>query len=280
MNKSLSLMTVTHNELCGKLPRLLFSIDKYIGDSYIKHIIWDNNSDDGTREWLPYARENNPRIEVILSDVNVFDLPAYNDMVRMCDADIILAINPNTRIFDYVNIDSLLQPFKDDDGVALLGRPGPTVLKENATPHGVDGWGWVSRLLEERDFWEDGDESTAHIQTWNFLLDRMKFLDIGGFQFRNQLFDMRWPEKRHADKPVDLRDKGVMISAEIFLSVMARRKGYTIGYLDHWPFYHYFSTGKRSTTEDLDAEDQHHGIPPLGYQFGMLGEDKFLKEVV
>jgi len=274
----LSICTVTHNELCGKLPRLLYSIEKFIGNDYHEHLIWDNDSQDGTYDWLIQMQKGEPRIKVFHGNKNLFDLPAYNKIADLCDADILLAINPNARIFEDVNVESLLTPFRDNESLMLLGRPGPTVRQEDATPHGVDGWGWVARLLTERDFWEPGDVDTSHVQTWCFLLDREKFLDVGGFRFRNQLFDMRWPEKRHAEKSINYKDKGVMISSEIELSVRAKRMGYEIAYMDPWPFYHYFSHGKPATVEGLDGEDVRIGLPPLGYQFGSYSEDKFLKD--
>ena len=274
----LSLCTVTYNELHNKLPRLLYSIERFIGDGYHEHLIWDNNEDDNTYNWLLEMQKREPRIKVFHGGKNRYDLPAYNEIARLCGADILLAINPNTRILSDVDIESLLKPFQNNNKLMLLGRPGPHVKRENATPHGVGGWGWVARLLTERDFWEEGDIDTSHVQTWCFLFDRKKFLEVGGFQFRNQLFDMRWPEKRHEEKPIDFQDKGLMISAEIELSVRAKRTGNEIAYMDPWPFYHYFSHGK-VTPGQLDKGDVKYGFVPLGYEFGMYGEDKFLKDM-
>jgi len=267
-----SLVTVTHNELYCKLPRLVYSIQKFLS-GYAEYIIIDNASTDGTTEWLYQLQFEIPNLRVVLKEDNKFDLPRYNEIAEEIVSSYILFINPNTRILGPLDVRQLLGAFQDPQ-VVIAGAPGPNVRAKDATPHGVEGWGWVARLLTERDFWQDVEsESTAHVQSWAFLVDREKFLKLGGFRFRNQLFDMRWPEKRFPEKPVDYRDKGVMIAAEIEFSVRARREGYKVCYIQPWPFYHYRSDLR--TPEELDRQDRAFGFKPLGYRFGVLGEDKY-----
>lgn len=277
---SLSLCTVTYNGLRSKLPRLLYSIDKLVRGEYLTHYVWDNNSKDGTDEWL--WDHAGPKITPNLAESNFYDLPAYNYIAELASEDYLLIINQNTRVIGNMDLDVLLRPFHDDPKLLILGRmgPGPLVYAKDATPSGVEGWGWCARLLTERDFWDDIEtEHTRHVGTFCFLIDRKKFLEIGGFRFSNPLFDMNKPGERFPERPLDFSDKGTMIASEIDLSVRARRSGFTVGCAFRWPFYHYFSHGDTlSSIEKLDAIDVSVGISPLGYTWGMMSEDKYYRE--
>ncbi len=269
----LAIATVTHNELHNKLPRLVYSVMKFI--PYGVYMVWDNASDDGTEFWLRSVPV--PRLRVLRSEVNLYDLPAYNRLanaVQVLGYKHLLFINPNTRILGRIDVEALLKPFREDEKLVILGRPGPRVPKEKTIPEGMEDWRWCAQLLEERDFWEPEDTDTAHVQTFCFVVDVDKFIELGGFRFRNKLFDVREPEKRFPERSFDYTDKGNMIASEIEFSVRARRLGYHIGYALPWPFYHYFSyRGSPHSIEEMDEIDAKRGFPPLGYKYGQLGED-------
>jgi len=268
----LTLFTVSYNHLRARLPRLLYSIDKYIGNQYVEHIIWDNNSKDGTKGWLQSL--NRPSTIAICSDRNINDLPAYNELAKMCKTKYFMVINPNVRITGPFDTQAVLQSFEADPKLILAGSAGPCIKFADMASGIAGDWEWVPRFLWERDLVQDGDIDTMHCQTHYFCASRENFLEVGGFEIRNRRFDMRWPEKRFDKKPVDLLNKGNMISGEVGLSVRARRLGYHIAYIS-MPAQHYFSAGQ--TVRVLDDEDMERGLSPLGYQAGMYGEDKFLK---
>jgi len=247
-----------------------------MGGQYANHVIWDNNSSDGTQEWLREIKH--PNTTIICSERNINDLPAYNELARSCKTKYFMAINPNTRITGPFDAQPALSLFIDDPELMLVGHNGPSVKFVDVSPCGVGGWGWVPRLLVERDMNQPEDINTAHVQTWFFFADCEKFLQVGGFDIRNRRFDLRWPDDRFPEKPLDLLDKGNLIAAEIELSVRAVRLGFHIAFLT-MPFYHYFSHGQQATVKGLDEGDAGRGLSPIGYQSGMYGEDKFIKEV-
>jgi len=246
---NVSLFTVTHNDSRTYLPRLIESVDRFVPkDSYLEHIIWDNASGQEHKDYLLSLQSDKRRI--IFSSVNLHDLPAYNEGLRLVKTPYVLCLNSHTRVIGPVNLDNLVKIWEAIHQPAIMGPPGPVVRYEQATPHGVPGWGWIARLLVERDLLRPG-EDTAHIQTWSFFLDVATFYWLGGFEVREQRFDMRWPDKRFPERPWS-GDKGGLIAAEIFFSVNARRKGFRIVVAKHWPFYHYPSGKTAAELEEID----------------------------
>jgi len=243
-----SLFTVTYNDT-AYLSRLIESVDRFIPiNSYREHIIWDNASSEEHRNYL-LSLQNRKRW-VIFSPTNLHDLPAYNAGLQLVATPYVLCLNSHTRVIGPVNLDNFVQIWETLHQPAIMGPPGPVVRYEQATPHGVPGWGWVARLLVERDLLLPG-EDTAHIQTWAFFVSVDTFYWLGGFEVRERRFDMRWPGIRFPKRPWS-GDKGGLIAAEIFFSVNARRKGFKIVVAKHWPFYHYPSGKTVTELEEID----------------------------
>jgi len=243
-----SLFTVTYNDT-AYLSRLIESVDRYIPkDGYLEHIIWDNASGKEHKDYL-FSLQSKKR-KVIFSSVNLYDLPAYNEGLKQVKTPYVLCLNSHSRVIGPVNLESFVRIWESTHRPAIMGPLGPIVRYEEATPHGVPGWGWIPRLLVERDLLNPG-EDTAHVQTWAFFLDVATFYWLGGFEVREQRFDMRRPDKRFPERPWS-GDKGGLIAAEIFFSVNARRKGFRIIIARHWPFYHYPSGKTAAELEEID----------------------------
>jgi len=255
---SISLLMVTKDEVTTYLPFALASIETYIGKDQIEEfIIWDNASGKTQIEALKLLNRQE-KVTVVFSKENLYDLPAINEAMRLIKTEFVFYLNSHTRVFAPVDFQEMIEIFNCFPNAAMFGNPGPCLSAKAATPDGVSGWGWVPRLLVEREFFESMDEDTAHVQTWAFLTKPEIFFEIGGFRIRTRRFDMRWPERRFEPQPF-CGDKGDLIAAEIEFGVRARRMGFQLLYprsaMD-FPFYHYPSGLTRAEILRLETRFQ------------------------
>jgi len=258
---TVSLLMVTHNDADSYLPFVLASIERNIGQAQIEEfIVWDNASDEPHREVLERLA-NCDKVKVIFSQENLYDLPAVNELMKIAKGAYVLYLNSHTRVVLPVSLKRLITLFNSVPSPAMLGSRGPCLKASEATPHGVEGWGWIPRLLVERDFFQSPEETTLHVQTWCFFTRPDVFLYLGGFEIREQRFDMRWPEKRFPKRAFK-GDKGALIAAEIEFSVRARRRGYNLIFplFRDFPFYHYPSGLNREKILELEKR-----FPPVTF---------------
>ena len=88
----LQIQIVTWNSL-HHLKRMFFGIDNQKIDCKI--LVIDNNSQDGTKEWL---KQNRQDVELIENTSNIGFAQAHNIGFSKCAGDYVLALNPDTEL--------------------------------------------------------------------------------------------------------------------------------------------------------------------------------------
>jgi GT2 family glycosyltransferase len=121
---TVDLAVVNYNTL-DKLKRLLDTLHSDLSDEKIwKLYIADNDSQDGSREWLKKNRDNY-NIESVFFNPNVGYSEAINNISTVCDSDIFCAVNADTW-FDTAHVYAAQQTFDDP----TQGIMGPKQLDE------------------------------------------------------------------------------------------------------------------------------------------------------
>ncbi len=113
----ISIVIVSYN-VKSFLQQCLESIDKARGGLDINIYVVDNNSVDGTREYLHSLRDEN--LQIILNDDNVGFSTANNQAIRISNSKYILLLNPDTVIQE----DTLIKCFDKmqmDQEIGALG---------------------------------------------------------------------------------------------------------------------------------------------------------------
>jgi GT2 family glycosyltransferase len=119
------LLVVNYNTK-DKLQRLLDILHSDVGDEQVwKLYVADNNSTDGSREWLK-DHGDKYNIETVFMNPNVGYSEAINNMSTVCDSEILCAVNADTW-FDTKHVKAAAQTFVDNP---LQGIMGPKQLDE------------------------------------------------------------------------------------------------------------------------------------------------------
>jgi len=128
--EKISIVTVTFNNE-ETISELINSVRNYLKEYYDEFIIVDNMSKDNTRDLLlKLEKDQGNKIKIILNQENIGYRKAINNGIRLAKNNIVLAINPDSRLLDdsIINCINLL---KMDDNTAycfprLKGKNGYT----------------------------------------------------------------------------------------------------------------------------------------------------------
>lgn len=247
-HQPVTLVTVTH-PICGAFLERFPPVLKYFTNPLQVHkqfVVINHGLVEDPR-FAQRVQENFDAlpwpVEFVDTHQNRWDLPACNDLRELIPTDYWVMVSPDTRLMTPDWLDDFMGAFTDET-VALVGPEGPA---RGLTPQRAredPDWGWIGRLLLDRGL--DFDE-TRHVQTWCFAMQQRAFREVGGF----------WEREGGAE------GKGDVITAEIYLSVALRSRGWSVVYHTP-PLHHYGTKGGTVQIAELDDFDRQMGFPTFG----------------
>jgi glycosyltransferase involved in cell wall biosynthesis len=115
---AVDLLVVTYNTK-DLLKRLLDTLHSDYEDNVWKLFIADNNSQDGTQEWL-LANSGEYKIEELVFNENIGYSAAINDLAFRSSSEILCAVNADTW-FTTKHVKQVIQSFDDTPNMAVCG---------------------------------------------------------------------------------------------------------------------------------------------------------------
>ena len=148
-----SIIVVTYNNL--ELNRLcLESIYARTEWPNFEVIVVDNNSTDGTREYLKEAEENFPNLRVVLNDSNLGFAAANNIGLRQATGDYLVLLN-NDTIVTRGWLSTLIRHLQADVSIGLIGPVTNNIGNEAKVDVGYsdpeDMPAWAASFVREHD---------------------------------------------------------------------------------------------------------------------------------
>jgi len=114
-----SVIIVTYNNL-DLTKRCLYSVEKYSNYENLEVIIVDNNSQDGTKEYLKEYAKNRKNVKVILNEENLGFSAGNNIGIKNATGDYIVLLNNDTFVTPNW-IERLMAHFELDNKIGLVG---------------------------------------------------------------------------------------------------------------------------------------------------------------
>lgn len=118
-NNKVSVIIVTYNNL-DLTKRCLYSVEKYSNYENLEVIIVDNNSQDGTKEYLKEYAKNKKNVKVILNEENLGFSAGNNIGIKNATGDYIVLLNNDTFVTPNW-IERLMAHFELDNKIGLVG---------------------------------------------------------------------------------------------------------------------------------------------------------------
>ncbi len=115
-NELISFFIITYNRL-DFLKKCIDSLLNSLKDINYEIIIWDNNSDDGTKEYLQAIR--NGRIKTILHNKNI-GTNAKGYAAEMCKGDYLIGIDDDVIEFPAGWVQKMIYAYKNIPGIGYL----------------------------------------------------------------------------------------------------------------------------------------------------------------
>ena len=168
-NELISFFIITYNRL-DFLKKCLNSLLGTIKDINYEIIIWDNNSSDGTKEYLDSLK--NERIKSILHDRNI-GVNAKGLAAELCNGDYLIGIDDDVIEFPAGWVQKMVYAYKNIPGIGYLTTD--VVQDEN-----TNGAKYPDEYYTEKSF-DNGNVKllTGPTGGWCFMLSR-NIYNIGG----------------------------------------------------------------------------------------------------
>jgi GT2 family glycosyltransferase len=150
-----SIVVVTHDNLV--FTRMcLESVLASTRDREYELIVVDNASTDGTRPYLRELARRNPRVRLVMNDVNAGFARACNQGLAVAEGDLLVLLNNDTLVPPWWL--SRLADALRDPGVGLVGPVTNRIGNEAEIPVTYSTWEELLRFAARRE-WEHADES-------------------------------------------------------------------------------------------------------------------------
>ncbi len=146
-----SIVVLTYNQLEDCTKACLESIYKYTNIKDFELIVVDNNSQDGTGEYLKSIEHKYPNIKIILNEENKGYSGGNNDGIKASKGDVVILLNNDTLVSENW-LENLLKPFDKDKKIGLVGPISNSVGNEQRV--NIDG-------LNEKNYIEKSKEYTT-----------------------------------------------------------------------------------------------------------------------
>ncbi|WP_333804622.1 glycosyltransferase [Sulfurospirillum sp.] len=124
-----SIVVLTYNQLEDCTKSCIKSIYEYTDKEQFELIIVDNDSQDGTKEYLKSIESKYPNIKVLLNDINKGYAGGNNDGIKASNGEYVILLNNDTLVSEGW-LERLLRPFHDDCKVGLVGPISNSVGNE------------------------------------------------------------------------------------------------------------------------------------------------------
>lgn len=207
-----------------KLIRLLDNLQEDYEPGAWKLYISDNDSSDGSYEWLKANRDNYP-IETVFKNPNVGYSEAINNMSVIADSEILCALNSDTW-FNTAHVKAAAKTFVDHPNQGIMG---PKQMDEQY------------RVRHGGIFWDGGPSDPVH-RGWGFIdaydeefKDRLRCWTVSGsiYYVRRSVWDEMTFEPRYRE--LFPRATGAMLGTfmyfeETWTSVFADFLGHEVWY--------------------------------------------------
>ena len=124
-----SIIIISYNGLYENTrPCLESVIKKTTGDNY-EIVVVDNNSNDGTQDYLRQMASQNPRLKLVLNNSNRGFAGGNNEGIRASNGDYLVLLNNDTLVTDGW-LEKLLSPLAEDRTIGMVGPVSNSVGNE------------------------------------------------------------------------------------------------------------------------------------------------------
>ncbi len=115
-----SIIVLAYNQLEQGTKPCIESIYKHTDANKFELIVVDNNSSDGTAEYLKQLAKEKSNVKLVLNDTNRGYAGGNNDGIKMATGDYLILLNNDTLVCANW-LENLLLPFSLDSAVGLCG---------------------------------------------------------------------------------------------------------------------------------------------------------------
>jgi len=131
-----SIVVLTYNQLEDCTKSCIESIYKYTNIEEFELIVVDNDSQDGTPEYLKNIEPNYSNMSIILNDTNKGYSGGNNDGIKASKGNYVILLNNDTLVSQNW-LEQILKPFKKDKSIGMVGPISNSVGNEQRV--NIDG---------------------------------------------------------------------------------------------------------------------------------------------
>ncbi len=131
-----SIVVLTYNQLKDCTEPCINSIYKYTDSNDFELIIVDNDSKDGTQEYLKDIETKYTNLKIILNSTNKGYSAGNNDGIKASKGDFVILLNNDTLVSDNW-LEKMLTPFFIDSNIGMVGPISNSVGNEQRV--NIDG---------------------------------------------------------------------------------------------------------------------------------------------
>ena len=131
-----SIVVLTYNQLEDCTKSCIESIYRYTDIKDFELIVVDNDSQDGTPEYLKSIEPNYSNISIILNDTNKGYSAGNNDGIKVSKGEYVILLNNDTLVSEDW-LEQILKPFKKDKSIGMVGPISNSVGNEQRV--NIDG---------------------------------------------------------------------------------------------------------------------------------------------
>ena len=124
-----SIVVLTYNQLEDCTKPCIESIYKYTGINEFELIVVDNNSHDGTPEYLKSIEPNHQNMTIILNDINKGYSAGNNDGINASKGEFVILLNNDTLVSEGW-LEKIMKPFTKDQSIGMVGPISNSVGNE------------------------------------------------------------------------------------------------------------------------------------------------------
>ena len=186
-----SIVVLTYNQLEDCTKSCIESIYKYTDIKDFELIVVDNDSQDGTPEYLKSIEPNYSNISIILNDTNKGYSAGNNDGIKVSKGEYVILLNNDTLVSEDW-LEQILKPFKKDKSIGMVGPISNSVGNEQRV--NIDGLNDKNYNEKIAKYIDDNKDIVTYTQRLGFfcvaikkeLIDKIGLLDekfgIGMFE--------------------------------------------------------------------------------------------------